>query len=460
MADNKFWRWYDRGARMDFGGTVLGFFFDWKGWLAAAVGSSGGAMTFLKAAMDGRDPLDVWVLATIVAAALAVFVYFSILALERNKKPKAGEREKSAGPDKIGVEFTNGIPDVRIADDAAIWRLFETKDRDLLFPLLERGKLDAWGRLGNGPLTKIPSEQWAAHYLDNRPADGPGRINQTFFRPRSRPYESTYYDVHLNRAQVESAWPDAAKNETFYSRAEIDEMLAAMRRISVLVNQTAVAARDSAQELMNQWAHILDKKGKSEFMAEMDLTQQKVQAVVDETWEIVKDYRHYHDEIGPILNAANFSGKFFQAIGEFRNAASVLPGESGYGATLNLVMPQHDEFALATRALQDWMTVAFDRLEATTKRLRGLRSSVSIRMLAHGPHDLERGHSLFAGQHHVNDAIPVAACWCSQRWFQRYARSGSRYPKLRRGARKSNSMPRLRQNNATGKSAKTCPALS
>src|ERR1700688_4405304 len=38
---------------------------------------------------------------------------------------------------------------------------------------------------------------------------------------------------------------------------------------------------------------------------------------------------------------------------------------------------------------------------------------------------------------------------------------GSTRPtKLRRGARKSNSMPRLRQNNTTGKSAKTCPALS
>jgi hypothetical protein len=37
---------------------------------------------------------------------------------------------------------------------------------------------------------------------------------------------------------------------------------------------------------------------------------------------------------------------------------------------------------------------------------------------------------------------------------------GSTRPtKLLRGARKRNSMPRLRQNNATGKSAKTCPAL-
>jgi hypothetical protein len=152
-------------------------------------------------------------------------------------------------------------------------------------------------------------------------------------------------------------------------------MLAAMRRISVLINQTAVIARDAAQELINQWAHILDKRGKTEFMAEMDVTQLKVQAVVDETWEIIKDYRHYHDEIGPILNGANFSGVFFNAIGQFRNAASMLPGETGFGATLNLVMPQRDEFALATKGLQDWMTTAFDRLESTTKRLREMRSA-------------------------------------------------------------------------------------
>jgi hypothetical protein len=55
-----FWRWYDRGAQADFGGTLLGFFFDWKGWIAAAVGGSGGAITFLKAAIDGHSPLDVW----------------------------------------------------------------------------------------------------------------------------------------------------------------------------------------------------------------------------------------------------------------------------------------------------------------------------------------------------------------------------------------------------------------
>ena len=32
-------------------------------------------------------------------------------------------------------------------------------------------------------------------------------INQTFFRPKGRSYESTYYDIHLNQAQIERVWP-------------------------------------------------------------------------------------------------------------------------------------------------------------------------------------------------------------------------------------------------------------
>jgi hypothetical protein len=147
----------------------------------------------------------VWVLACVVVAALAAFVYFSIVALERFRRP-AGSESGWAG--NVG-EFGGDIPDVRIADDMVAWSLFAAPHHDKLFPLLERGKIDAWGRLGNGrpPLTIIPADQWKTHYLVNLPADAPDRINQTFFRPKARPYESTYYDVHLNRSQLERAWP-------------------------------------------------------------------------------------------------------------------------------------------------------------------------------------------------------------------------------------------------------------
>jgi hypothetical protein len=78
-----FWRWFDRCARLDFFGNVVGYFFDWRGWLAAVAGGGGGAVTFLWAAIEGRSPLDVWVIAVVVAAALAMFFYFSLGVLQK-----------------------------------------------------------------------------------------------------------------------------------------------------------------------------------------------------------------------------------------------------------------------------------------------------------------------------------------------------------------------------------------
>jgi hypothetical protein len=146
MPNDAFWRWYDRGARADFGGTLLSFVFDWKGWIATTVGGSGGAIAFLKAAIDGRSPLDVWIFALLVVAALVTIVYLSISILEKKSKTVAPQAAASA-PN----EFANDVPDIKIADDYAAWRLFETpKERDKLIPLLEAGKLIAWGRLGKG----------------------------------------------------------------------------------------------------------------------------------------------------------------------------------------------------------------------------------------------------------------------------------------------------------------------
>jgi hypothetical protein len=160
-----------------------------------------------------------------------------------------------------------------------------------------------------------------------------------------------------------------------YNLADIDEMLAATRRISKLLHKTAVEARNSAQEILNQWAHIIDKKGKTEFETAMIESEAKVQAVADETWAIVSDYWHYHDEIGPILSAANFSGHYFIATTEFKKAVALLPGESGQGEMLNLLMPRRDEFALQVQALQRWMDGVSERLQATTRRLRNMRSA-------------------------------------------------------------------------------------
>jgi len=125
-----FWRWYDRASRADFGGTLLGFIFDWKGWISAAIGGGGGVVTFIKAAVDGRSPLDVWVLALVVIAALMVIVYLAISILEKSKNSKliAGRgHEHSAAdikPDLTAREETTSLPSDLVApipiDDAAL----------------------------------------------------------------------------------------------------------------------------------------------------------------------------------------------------------------------------------------------------------------------------------------------------------------------------------------------------
>jgi hypothetical protein len=115
-------------------------------------------------------------------------------------------------------EYGDAIPDLRIADDTGAMGLLDSSERDKLLPLLEGGKIDAWGRLGNGhpPLIRIPSDLWRTNYLVRYPAPS-GGINQTFLKSKGR-HETTYYDVHLNRAQLERVWPD------LWSKASLDRI--------------------------------------------------------------------------------------------------------------------------------------------------------------------------------------------------------------------------------------------
>jgi hypothetical protein len=94
MGFERFWRGYDWLARAD---LAMGWIFDWRKWLWGLV-PSGGGMTFLWAAIKDRSPLDVWIAATIVMAALAVFVYFLIAILEKYKKSGTAASETIADP--------------------------------------------------------------------------------------------------------------------------------------------------------------------------------------------------------------------------------------------------------------------------------------------------------------------------------------------------------------------------
>jgi hypothetical protein len=123
--------------------------------------------------------------------------------IKRTIQPHKAETEAAIAPAR------DDIPDVRIADDPGVRSLFESVERDKLLPLLAAGKITAWGRRGNGfpPLSAIPADHWRTHLLEYHPAPD-GGINQTFLKVKARPYESEYYDVHLNREQLRRVWHD------------------------------------------------------------------------------------------------------------------------------------------------------------------------------------------------------------------------------------------------------------
>src|SRR4051812_37902858 len=73
-----------------FGDILISAVFDWRHWFFALVPCVGGAATFLWAAIEGRSPLDVWMVAVIVVAALSAAVYFAFRLLDRFRSPRLG----------------------------------------------------------------------------------------------------------------------------------------------------------------------------------------------------------------------------------------------------------------------------------------------------------------------------------------------------------------------------------
>jgi hypothetical protein len=74
------WRWFDRGARVDFVGTLLGLIFDWRTWLAGIF--SGGGMTFLWAAIEGWSPLQVYLMAIFASACFVIIIAGVVAAVK------------------------------------------------------------------------------------------------------------------------------------------------------------------------------------------------------------------------------------------------------------------------------------------------------------------------------------------------------------------------------------------
>jgi hypothetical protein len=146
-------------------------------------------------------------------AVLAV-VGFWLLTRPRTEKKKPGDSGRFGHatvkqiPHVEPLEFAESYPDIRVADAPTVIELFEGKERDKLIPLLEAEKITAWGRLGFGdpPLLKMPGNIWRSNHLVFLPMTAGQTKNQTFIRKNGR-IESTYFDVHLNKAQIKKIWP-------------------------------------------------------------------------------------------------------------------------------------------------------------------------------------------------------------------------------------------------------------
>lgn len=178
MSWSGFWRWYDRGARVDLFDRIFSFFFDWRTWIAGFIGSGGGTMTFIWAAVDGWSPLVVWVFAIVVTAALATLVYFSI---------GIAERLRTAQPRTLKSEIISPESDIDARQayftilDRSEWReqqLRTTTDTthlvrnwldvrldDEIHRALVNSRLNSWGEevLSSGamaPERPIPADAW------------------------------------------------------------------------------------------------------------------------------------------------------------------------------------------------------------------------------------------------------------------------------------------------------------
>jgi hypothetical protein len=269
-----------------------------------------GGLAFVGMTFFGATNME-WSAPSVMLAALAAggivsFIMVAVRLFLRLGPAKAAKETGVSNQARVS-DLASDIPDVRIADDPVAWGLFETsKERDKLIPLLEAGRLISWGRLGNGnpPPTKIPADQWATHYLDYRSADFPGRINQTYFRPKSRAYESTYYDVHLNRDQLERAWPSLW--QTTLNRIPITELMkiatsrgwdfSSHDTLHLLDLQKAIR-QGASDSRLTVWGRL------NKWSSEQLLKDEILEKIPAEHW------RNFYVFLFPALNGDNFHTK-------------------------------------------------------------------------------------------------------------------------------------------------------
>jgi hypothetical protein len=160
--------------------------------------------------------------------------------LKANAKWKSDWSREPFEQPKEHNDIAESYGNLRIADYPEVIALFDNTERDKLLPLLEEEKLSSWGRpMGSGepPLTKLSGQLWKTHHLMFLPKEGQQTISQTFLKTKAR-NETSYYDIHLNRAQIERVWPkielislfeaasrtyEQTRNRQFSILAELDD---------------------------------------------------------------------------------------------------------------------------------------------------------------------------------------------------------------------------------------------
>lgn len=101
------------------------------------------------------------------------------------------------------------VANLRVADDPAVVSLFDGDEGDRLLSLIEADEIITWARpMGQGepPLTKLSGDQWKAFSFRYMPKLNEQTKNQTFVKSKVN-NDTFYYDVYLNRHQIEQAWP-------------------------------------------------------------------------------------------------------------------------------------------------------------------------------------------------------------------------------------------------------------
>jgi hypothetical protein len=155
----------------------------------------------------------------------------------------------------------------------------------------------------------------------------------------------------------------------YYSQAERDRILEAMDRISRLINEKAMPARDAAELLMRQWNLILVNEGEPAFRAKLKQVRRLVEELASDVTKIDQDYDTLRAHVGSVLESAAFAGRYFDASDAFRDSAQKLPSQID-ARVLDLLIPARDRLQVAVNGLQQWMNDTYQRKEAKLEEVR------------------------------------------------------------------------------------------